>query len=159
MRYVLLVIAIVASVRGTSHASCAPTPSQEVRIVVDKCVAVAKAKGSILIDGKDDTDTAIEVWVPPSEKASCAVVKPGVTVIGSLELACCDGDTSPPCTIGASQIMTTIKVLKSVKQETRAELEAEVTALRAENAQLRARMEAENARLRKEADMLRKQLK
>jgi ribosomal protein L29 len=159
MRHVLLVIAIVASVRGTSHANCAPTPSQEVRIVVDKCVAVAKAKGSILLDGKDDTDTAIEVWVPPSENASCAMIKPGATVIGSLGLACCDGDTSPPCTLGTSQVMTTIIVLKSVKQETRAELEAEVTALRAETFRLRVTMELENVRLRKEADRLRKQLK
>src|SRR5450432_1626402 len=117
MRHLLCAIAMVVCVRGTSHASCVATPSQVVRIVVDKCVAVDKAKGSILVDGHDG-DTAITVWVPATEKASCAQIKPGATVTGSLDLACCDGDTSPPCTIGTSSVLTKLAIRKPVKQET-----------------------------------------
>jgi hypothetical protein len=160
MRQVLLLVAIVVCARESpSHANCAATNPVEVRVMVDQCVAVDKAKGSVLLDVHAGSSDATKVWVPATEKLTCARVKPGTTLTGTIDQACCDGDASPPCTIGAPSVLTKIKVEKSVKQETRAELEAEVEALRAEVAQLHAQEVARNEQLKRELGKLKDTLK
>ncbi len=67
---------------------------------------------------------------------------------------------NPPCWIQAGSIFTKLTVVGAtpVKQATRAQLEAEVEALRAENAKLRADVEALYAREAERARRLEQQL-
>jgi len=186
MKRIVVIAVMSLCVRASeSHASCAPMPAQQVTLVVDTCTAVdtstarlasrAKQYAGIVLDGTLTAGTskpsATRVWVPASEKLTCAQVVPASTITATLSFACCDGDPNAPCMIDTSSILTKVKVkvaaaAKPVKQATRAELEAEVEALRAENKKLRAEVEAVLARekerarrLEAELDALQKQLK
>jgi hypothetical protein len=172
-----LALLLVAVHANTSEASCAYVAPQAAKLVVDKCTAVdtaklkAPAKGAgyagLLLEGTltsgKDTQVAAKVWVPAAEKVTCAQVTAKATVSGTLSFACCDGDPNPPCMIATSSIFTKLTITnaspaKPVKSLSRAELEAEVEALRAENAQLRARVEQILAKEKDRVERLQKQL-
>lgn len=170
----LLLVSIRAS---SSEASCAYVAPQAAKLVVDKCTAVdtaklksparAKAYDGLLVEGTltsgKDTTVAAKVWVPAGEKVTCAQVTSKATVSGTLSFACCDGDPNPPCMIATSSIFTKLTITKAtpakpLKSLSRAELEAEVDALRAENAQLRAKFEDVLKREKDRSDRLQKEI-
>ena len=172
-----LALLLVSTRAHNSEASCAYVAPQAAKLVVDKCTAVdttklkAPAKGAgyaglllegTLTSGKDKPTTA-KVWVPASENLTCAKIETRSTVSGTLSFACCDGDPNPPCMIETSSVFTKLTIAKAtpakpLKSLSRAELEAEVEALRAENAQLRAKFEDMSRREKDRADRLQKEI-
>ena len=179
MRTLWLGAAMVVMMRApASDASCAATPVQTAKIVVDKCTAVdtstlkSPAKpasyAGVLLEGTvtagKDKPQVMKVWIPASEKLACTQIKVGATVSGTLGFACCDGDPNPPCYIDTAATLTKVKVdatvaaPKPVKQMTRPELETEVEALRADNARLRADFDRLVAEEKARVEKLQKQL-
>ncbi len=176
-RTVAIAVVLVSMRAPSSDASCAYMPPQAAKLVVATCSPVDTSKlkspaspksyEGLLVEGTltsgKDKPTVAKVWVPASEKLSCAKLPAKAVVSGTLSFACCDGDTNPPCWIQTSSIFTKLKVakpaaVKPVKRATRAELEAEVEALRAENAKLRADVEALYAQEKERSKRLEQQI-
>lgn len=166
-RIVVLTLVTLLLPASESHASCERQASEPLTLVVTKCTTVDTATKALAPYAKDYAGVMLEgtvgtgkprttkVWVPASEKLTCAEAKPTATVTGTVDVACCDGDPNAPCLLQTSSILTKAKVApKLIKQATRAELEAEVEQLRAENQKLRAELEAVLAREKERARRL-----
>lgn len=123
----LVVLGVVLVLRSSAgEASCAWIEPVKATIVVDTCTPVDTAKlkapatpesyAGILLEGTVTAGKAKpareKLWVPASEKLTCAAARPKARLAGKLSYACCDGDPNPPCYLDTSSIFGGIKAVK-----------------------------------------------
>lgn len=147
MARVGLLVCLTALLGREARADCVAQPPRPATFEVDNCSDQREGDPGTFLLGSPSDDKILRVLVPSSEKLRCSKVEAGAVLKGDLEITCSK-------VVDATLTKVTVVSPRSVKQMTRAQLEAEVKQLRADKSKLRSELRAWTRRQNQEIERL-----
>lgn len=131
----LLAVLLITFLSRDGQADCVAEPARPATFEIDHCSDQRDGDPGTFLLGSPSDDKILRVLVPSAEKLRCSKIEAGTVLKGDLEITCSKA-------VDATLTNVTIASPRSIKQMTRAQLEAEVKQLRADKSKLRTELRA-----------------